>query len=465
MISKLLIKLNVSQNKYIDVLNAFKKAIPFANLPLSVSNRINHNENFSNIDKYIERNVPILEFDVCSAKDCKGVVYVGKYQSRLICPYCKQARFRDCVKKKCKNTATNCTHKRIPYEKLQYRSITSILFYLLSFKEFYELINIDHCNTFMETMDDSYWDVTTSEIYKDKMNQMHRSFLRHKNLIQDINKRNNIKEVSLCGGQNFDGQQIYKHLTSQFIPLLFHFKNFPPSLRRKVNLGILCLSIFSGDSKQSNVLNFLYDKLFIAELEHYSSHDGIGGVECEINNEWYFIQISLIWIGLDSKAVEPKLNVKLNNSYAGTAFILIIIIIFFLLLLLFVNVIIFLHLYISQTYNNYLYYIGCCKCHSGAGQRIDQTAIRYFGYRGILPRTHFLKFLGQARMCCPKRFYSERIINSYEYANEYFNTNSLSDPTILDGDGEHRNFFDVAKWVRKMKQCECKSEWTPRTLL
>jgi hypothetical protein len=130
-----------------------------------------------------------------------------------------------------------------------------------------------------------------------------------------------------------------------------------------------------------------------------------------------------------------------------------------------VTVIIFLHLYISQTYNNYLYYIGCCKCHSGAGQRIDQTAIRYFGYRGILPRTHFLKFLGQARMCCPKRFYSERNINSYEYANEYFNTNSLSDPTILDGDGEHRNFFDVAKWVRKMKQCECKSEWTPRTLL
>jgi len=99
MISKLLIKLNVSQNKYIDVLNAFKKAIPFANLPLSVSNRIHRNENFSNIDKYIERNVPILEFDVCSAKDCKGVVYVGKYQSRLICPYCKQARlFRDCTK-------------------------------------------------------------------------------------------------------------------------------------------------------------------------------------------------------------------------------------------------------------------------------------------------------------------------------------------------------------------------------
>jgi hypothetical protein len=127
----------------------------------------------------------------------------------------------------------------------------------------------------------------------------------------------------------------------------------------------------------------------------------------------------------DSKAIEEHLHVQANGSFAGCPF---------------------------------------CKTVGGGTSIGDISKVVFIGSRVMLDLKHYLRFIGQSKNCCPKKFYTERIPKNYttnnnSYRPQDFNV-ELYDETMADNNcrsgwndtDELRTFYNIAwsdstKWI------------------
>jgi hypothetical protein len=105
----------------------------------------------------------------------------------------------------------------------------------------------------------------------------------------------------------------------------------------------------------------------------------------------------------DSKAIEEHLHVQANGSFAGCPF---------------------------------------CKTVGGGTSIKDISKVVFIGSRVMLDLKHYLRYIGQSKNCCPKKFYTERIISNNT-------TNNYQKPQD----------FDVEIYDETMAENNCRSGW------
>jgi hypothetical protein len=348
----------------LDILHTF---VPQLNIPIAISYK---NNLISKLDKYIIFKIPVLTYDLC-INGC--MVFDGFQINDKECSKCHSKRYKPCTKGTCKDKQnlelcseeyTNiCNHSiSEAFQSVCYRPILAIVLNLLSYPSFRKLIQFSYSDIFTNNININTLDITTSKIYKKNMEEMNTTYNKFMNL--NTQKNRNIVPINICIAQNYDGCQIHKTKTSVFYPLLMTILNLPPTHRFKLGMGMFALSIYSCTSKSAGE-NFLFEKLFVEELLMLEK-----GVEYEVDNIQYFIQVRLILNIFDSKAIEEHLHVQASGSHAGCPF---------------------------------------CKT-AGEGTTVSELGkVVFIGSRKLLDKKHYLRYFGQSRICCPNGFYKIQI--------------------------------------------------------
>ena len=112
-------------------------------------------------------------------------------------------------------------------------------------------------------------------------------------------------------GINFDGAQVYSTTTCNSSPLFVSIENLPPTLRRKVGIGMFMLSLFTN-KMHSKCYDFIFYDCLTKELSEYEK-----GKLIHAGNKSYFVQARLIIHRYDTKAFEYICNVQGTASLSG----------------------------------------------------------------------------------------------------------------------------------------------------
>ena len=354
---------NVSKSSIVSLFKILKENVPQIDLPTHISRKGNY---ISDLENYCIEYVPILKIDICE-NGC--MAYTGDASRAMSCKFCDNHRFHPCKYPQCKNNGEslkekNCRHTdRIPKKTMQYRSIKSIIAHLMNFPLFIDLIQYSYFNlNLFFDRNQKYYDLKECEIYKKHFNEMKQEFenlFPNSTHILDDGEVKSISMINILLGYFYDGCQVFKSKVMSFLPLLIHICNLPPIYRSKFGLGTFLLSIFTSDAN-SYTETFLFGELFAKELNALEQ-----GFKIEICGKWYLVQVRLIQSIFDTKGLEDHYHMQAHNSKNG-----------------------------------------CCICNCGEGTSIqDLDRVVYIQLRQILHWKHFLRYVGQSRVCCPKGFY------------------------------------------------------------
>ena len=129
---------NLGADNIIKLLLLLKDHFPFAKIPLKITSFGNYK---STLSDYEQKNIAIIEVDVC-INSC--IVFSGEYLNDWYCKNCNAKRYTNC--KYCSSKINNYNYEcscctRIPFKKLIYRSIKSIICNLMRYELFRYLIN------------------------------------------------------------------------------------------------------------------------------------------------------------------------------------------------------------------------------------------------------------------------------------------------------------------------------------
>jgi 3-isopropylmalate dehydratase small subunit len=303
--------------------------------------------------------------------DC--FVYAGD-QNRLEfnCITCKSPRYLPCSRSTCNGrSSTNCEHLRVdgvPNKKLFYRPILVLLADCLRTPYFLKALNYASKRFDCDTT--CYIDLMDGSVPKFHLQQMKNRFHRHCDK-QEVKDSNTIKEVSILVSEFYDGGQLFKsHADYSFWGLFLGILNLPPSFRGKLGISYFILSLYAG--KHAAAEKFLLIDCLCEELNMLYD-----GVEQMIDGQMYFIQVRLILHVLDSRAVEPLLQLQSSSNSKQ----------------------------------------GCPLCGCLNGLYIRHKCV-YIGLRHTLSLNHWLRQFGQSGKCCPKNFYNRNYSDQWYKSNE-----------------------------------------------
>ena len=146
------------------------------------------------------------------------MVFTGQYLNDWYCKNCNAKRFTNCkyCSKSFNSYQYECPHNtRIPFKKLKYRSIKSIICNLIRYDFFRFLINYTYydMNKYINS-DLKHWDIKDSEIYKKNYDEMKIYFNKQYDNIE--NKPIMINILS----QFYDGCAVFRNKVTSFHPLL-----------------------------------------------------------------------------------------------------------------------------------------------------------------------------------------------------------------------------------------------------
>jgi hypothetical protein len=141
------------------------------------------------------------------------------------------------------------------------------------------------------------------------LNQMNNIF----NINQEQYETKLIK-INILISQFYDGIQIFHKKFKRFWPLMITILNLPPSIRNKIGVGMFLVTMLSG-CQGTVAENTLFDKCFVNELKLLQE-----GLIVFCRNQYFFVQVRLIYHCVDTKALGKLLKVHETNSLAGCPF-------------------------------------------------------------------------------------------------------------------------------------------------
>jgi hypothetical protein len=286
------------------------------------------------------------------------------------CPICNAPRYFNCKSKECRGrdkSYDECIHGhkgRRAVKFLYYRPIISLFCELLEFPDFVQAVNYKYVKTpppppsAYDGEEDFYCyeDVSDGLNFKKNMNEMDENFRKNQ-----IEYDTPLIKINLLINQFYDGIQIYHKKYSSFWPLMITILNLPPSLRNQIGVGIFLITMFSG-AQGTTAENCLFEKCFVEELLLLQE-----GLIIYCRDQYFFVQVRLIYHCVDTKALGKLLKVHETNSLAG-----------------------------------------CPFCELGTGShrsKLDKTV--YPGHRILLDENHLLRFFGKSQVCCPPSYYAQ----------------------------------------------------------
>lgn len=293
----------------------------------------------------------ILQFDCC-INNCS--VFVGSKEEQLVkCLDCSTDRYtricEECPPGTYLKRTYNCNHQRtkpIAKKILQYRPISSIVKSFLTYENFNMLLKYKDEDYRVGTYHDAFSGLNMIE----QTDEMKTIFKMYRKECKDIEFRKQIKPMNLSISIGFDGAKFFNWKTHKVWPLYIKFENFPPSLRKKLGIGLHCISVFvdmvttdkefskrkrkknkknMAKNKKNNVVvatqtdfdedtvqQFLLRKLLVAELIHLER----GLLMFDYADQPYLVQVRVINHMYDTPALSSMMKVQFSGSYAGCPF-------------------------------------------------------------------------------------------------------------------------------------------------
>ena len=314
--------------------------------------------------------------------DC--FVYAGIENSKEFnCLSCGLSRFKPCSRSACSGKgSTVCDHLKIdgiPKKQLFYRPILVLIADLLRTPNFLNFLNYERKS--LECDKSCYMDIMDGAVPQLHLQQMK---VRFKKYCSTRISTNDIKEVNILASEFYDGGQLFKRRFNNFWGMFLGILNLPPSFRGKLGISYFILALYAG--KHANAERFLMLDCVCEELRMLSD-----GVEQLIEGQLYFIQLRLILHVLDSRAVEPMLEIQSTSNSKQ----------------------------------------GCPLCGCLNGLHIGNKCI-YIGLRHTLTMNHWLRHFGQSGNCCPKDFYSREKTGQWFTSTEQTFLSSSESLSALD---------------------------------
>ena len=311
----------------------------------------------SRVDDYIRKASRWIKVNQCVNSCC---VFVGKLKTAFACPKCGARRYKECVRFDCKGKGKkdDCDHLHmdgVANKNLLYRLLIPLLADLINTKYFVTALNFQN-DCIGSDSENAYTDILDGEVAKEHLHGMDNNYKAWRD--ENIGDRVNTVPVNLLFMDFYDGAQLFHWKTCEFWCFLTSIVNLPPAYRGKLGISTFLSAIYSG--KHRTAERFLFTDLYCEELRAlYEGVEYIG-----MTGQRFFIQARLIFHVMDTKALEPVLNME------------------------------------SMTTSRY----GCPFCRNAHGQH-NSWKVVFTGNRNTLPIFHYLRYFGQSGKCCPPGYY------------------------------------------------------------
>jgi len=322
------------------------------------NNSISAPNTMSKVSKYIRKASRWIKLHQCENSCC---VFVGVLNTAFACPTCSARRYNACVRSDCKGKGTkdDCEHLHndgVAKKFFLYRLLIPLLTDLINTKNFVTALHY-HNDRIGADSENAYTDILDGEVAKEHLHGMDTNYKAWRS-IESTADRENTVPVNLLLMDFYDGAQLFHWKTSDFWAFLTSIVNLPPSYRGKLGISTFLSAIYGGKHKTAE--RFLFTDLYCEELRAlYEGFEYVGNT-----GQRFFIQARLIFHVMDTKALEPVLNME------------------------------------SMTTSRY----GCPFCRNAHGQHNSWKVI-YTGNRNTLPIFHYLRYFGQSGKCCPHGYY------------------------------------------------------------
>lgn len=262
----------------------------------------------------------------------------------------------------------SCRHSlstRTPRKQTFYRLLLTLVYDLLNtrfFLDWLKNVSYDYSSDFVDN-DKYIFDVLDAPYFKQNLKEMHQLFQSKYRLPRATPQQKATVEVNLLFFFSYDGVKVRNRGESVFWPGFLTIANLPPTLRNRSGIGtfLILLNTVRNATVEADVIQHCY----IAELKIL-----LKGMECSIGGIDYFVQARLVHYAYDTKALEHMM------CYSAMG------------------------------------YSGCPLCRCVPGVRLPQLEYPYyFGHRHLLPLTSQIRYHGQSRDCCPRNFYTDKVVH------------------------------------------------------
>ena len=313
----------------------------------------------SKVNRYTRKASRWIKLNQCANSCC---VFVGKLHNAFACPFCGAGRFKLCVRSGCKGNgeSNDCDHllmDGVAIKNLHYRLLIPLLTDLINTEYFVSALHYINDKHFSESSEEeAFTDILDGDVAKEHLQGMDNNYQAW--CSENRIARNGTVPVNLLLMDFYDGGQLFHYATCDFWGFFTSIVNLPPAYRGKLGISTFLSAIYGGKHKTAE--RFLFTDLYCEELRAlYEGFEYVG-----ISGQKFFIQARLIFHVMDTKALEPVLNMQ------------------------------------SMTNSKF----GCPYCRNAHGQH-NSWKVVYMGNRNTLPLKHFLRMFGQSGKCCPHGFY------------------------------------------------------------
>jgi hypothetical protein len=334
--------------------------------------------------------------------DC--TVFVGDKSKSFQCEVCSALRFRPCVRMNCaKKGHTDCEHllsDGVPTKQFFYRPLILLILDLVRTKWFVKALTYQRKD--FQKLYDRGPSIADGKVAEENLNEMRSRYeLWKRTNPQHVNS----ESVNILFSEFYDGAQLFKHRTKDFNCIVTSILNLPPTFKGKEGISTFISAVYEGKHRFAEQV--LFSEMYVEELQTL-----LRGIEFNYEGKQYFIQARLVLHIMDTKAAEGVY--KLSNCANSTQ--------------------------------------GCPCCGLIHGIHEGSKCV-YLGHRGMLPLDHFLRPIGQSKLCCPPRFYSDNLW----FSMETFPVDKIAVRTVhedtkrdrshdeyclpCDGDKERQSFF------------------------
>ena len=345
----------------------------------SDDNSISAPNTLSKVKDYIRKASRWIKLNQCENSCC---VFVGKLHNAFGCPNCGGRRYKECVRPDCegKGKKDNCDHLHmdgVANKNFLYRLLIPLIIDLINTDYFVAALHFQN-DCIGSDSENAYTDILDGEVAKEHLQGMDSNYKAW--CSEDFAARTETIPVNLLVMDFYDGGQLFHWNYCDFWCLLTSFVNLPPAYRGKLGISTFLSAIYAGKHKLAE--RFLFTDLYCEELRAlYEGFEYVG-----VTGQRFFIQARLIFHVMDTKALEPVLNME------------------------------------SMTTSRY----GCPYCRNAHGQH-NSWKVVFTGNRNTLPIYHYLRYFGQTGKCCPHGY--------YEPEGKYFNEEVfINDDTPISAD-------------------------------
>jgi hypothetical protein len=199
----------LSSKQEAEMFYLLKKYFKGSDLPMELSKK--KNNYISVLNDYSEPLNSFKRYDICKNGCC---VFVGEVADAMICPICKEFRYRKNKQSVNNfNNNKNVTKGMIAYKQLNYRPIIPLFCFLLSQPGFLIAFNYEYVYGDYTTQNSyKYTDISQGIVYNQHLEEMKENFeLKCKDDLQ------NIINIPILLSEFYDGVMISKRKVSHFL--------------------------------------------------------------------------------------------------------------------------------------------------------------------------------------------------------------------------------------------------------